>query len=203
MSTLKSLPTFVFIDASNIKNACEKSCNFTLSWRKLYSYFSTKYLSLKNIFYFEGIAKNDTKKEAKFDKLAKIGYAILSLTRKTYLKDERFREVVCGKCNNKIPVKTSTNGSTLKSNVDVYLAAKFMETTNSTEEPIHLILVSCDGDFVELIKVALRQKPNLCVSVFATPYSKNYNYLSSRFKELRPENRFFLNDISKIKDLIS
>jgi hypothetical protein len=64
------------------------------------------------------------------------------------------------------------------------------------------ILVSCDGDYVEMIKNILGCKKNIKFSVLATPQTKKKNYLSSRFKELRKFENFNFIDISLIKDYI-
>jgi hypothetical protein len=66
-----NLPTHIYIDGSNIRLACRRSCGFELDFKKLYAYFATKYPELVKAQYFEGISIGDTKKEAIFKKYEK------------------------------------------------------------------------------------------------------------------------------------
>jgi hypothetical protein len=73
--------------------------------------------------------------------------------------------------------------------------------------PAHFVLVSCDGDFAEMVKKVLAEYPDMHVSILATPMmpkkSGRMNYLSSRFKELGSHDRYELLNIGTIKDFVS
>lgn len=69
-------------------------------------------------------------------------------------------------------------------------------------KPFHIIIFSCDGDYAEMIKKILEKNKNAHVSVFATPFTKNNNYLSIRLKELERIDRYHLANIMNVKDRI-
>jgi len=56
---LQDYKTYVFIDASNIRSACLKSCNFHIDFIKLIKYLKGKYSKLQDVRYYEGIARGD------------------------------------------------------------------------------------------------------------------------------------------------
>ena len=111
---------------------------------------------------------------------------------------------MCKKCGtpNRIQIRRRTEK--LKSNVDVFIATELLEIAHSVKKPVHLILMACDGDYVEVIKTACKN-PHVHVTVLATPTTRKNNALSIRLKLLRrelPEN-YLLRSIIEIKDLIS
>lgn len=59
--TLRERKTFVFIDVSNIRYACRRSCGFDLDFIKYYHYLQNKYPNLQEVRYYEGIASDDKK----------------------------------------------------------------------------------------------------------------------------------------------
>ena len=59
---LVALPTYVYLDGSNIRLACRNGCGFELDFKKLYRYLETKYPKLVSVQYFEGISVGDAKK---------------------------------------------------------------------------------------------------------------------------------------------
>ena len=69
-----------------------------------------------------------------------------------------------------------------------------------------VVVLSCDGDYVEAIKTALRLNSESCVTVLATPMTKDNNCLSVRLKQLSSEldrKNYKLANINNIKDRIS
>ncbi len=75
-NNLKELDTFIYIDASNIKNALKVS-GITLNFTSLIKYFKNNYKNLKSIKYFEGIDKEDTEKTKAFEELNTLGYELM------------------------------------------------------------------------------------------------------------------------------
>ena len=202
---LQYLETYVFIDVSNIRWACLKTLDLWLEFSELADYFKRKYDNLKDLRYYEGIAAGDTIKQRTFDYLAHKGYTICPLERKSYTStDVEEREIKCPKCGNEWVAEFSRERKAMKSNVDVYLASELLGVAYLAAKPIHIVLVSCDGDYAEMIKCALKN-PNVTVSVLATPSVRNWtkNTLSTRLKQLLADyptqtGRFHLRDISEL-----
>jgi hypothetical protein len=91
----------------------------------------------------------------------------------------------------------------MKSNVDVYLCSEMMFDALNAKKPAHFILMSCDGDYAEMIKKILNSRPDHFVSVLATPYIKGNNFLSSRLQALRSEYaNYYLVNIDTIRGKI-
>lgn len=199
---LKQLNTFVYIDASNIKNAL-RVLNVTIDWQKLYSYFKENYINLRQIMYFEGIDRDDVVKQKEFNGLKNIGYLLKTLSRKSYIDSPKNKIYKCKYCQKENTVNISPKSVKLKSNVDVYLCTEVLANVISPHQPIHIIILSCDGDYAEMIRKILDLKKDIFVSVFATPFTKNNNYLSIRLKELQRIDRYYLVNILNIKDKIS
>lgn len=214
MNTSKKTPspilkydTYIFIDVSNIRSTCQKTLRFRIDFFKLITYFRQKYPHLRDVRYYEGIAKDDPKKRQIFESLKTSGYTICSLERKTYLATELIkRPVTCPNCQHQWLAQISKKHKSMKSNVDVYLAAEFLALSNDVATPSHFILVSCDGDYAEMIKLAISRNENVTVSVLGTPPVKELskNTLSTRLCLLRQEvPRFRLIDISSFQDYIT
>ncbi|MDO4752890.1 MAG: NYN domain-containing protein [Candidatus Saccharibacteria bacterium] len=203
---LSDLPTYVLIDVSNIRSCCLNTCNFRIDFNKLMNYLKQKYPKLQDARYYEGIAKGDKNKNLEFKKLEKLGYSIKSLSRKSYINKAIIKNIECRKCHHKNRVTVLPQSKKLKSNVDVFLATELLEIAFSAKKPIHIILFSCDGDYAEAIKSAVKN-PNIYVTVIATPPIKDpeKNTLSSRLKQLYKEipNQYQLSNISIIKNYIS
>lgn len=203
---LADLETYVYIDVSNIKNACKRSCGFDLDFVKLIQYLKRKYLELREVRYYEGIAVGDEGKRRYFRFLGKIGYRICALERKSYTVPATYGGFSCKKCGVKNMVQLSPATVTMKSNVDVYLAAEMLERVASVKQPTNIILVSCDGDYAEAIRVMLRINPNVRVTVLATPATRKNNCLSTRLRELNSEftsERYGLASIENIKGMVA
>lgn len=99
---LADLETYVYIDVSNIRSACLKTLDLMIDFAKLLEYFRQKYPNLKDVRYYEGIAKGDVKKQRMFDFLRQKGYVICPLERKSYNSSEIEKcEVKCPKCKHK------------------------------------------------------------------------------------------------------
>lgn len=200
--SLADLDTYVFIDVSNIRYACLRSCNVRLSFPKLIKYFQNKYKHLKAVKYFEGISGSDQAREKQFKNYEKLGYEVYSLSRKAYADPAVYKDFVCKKCKTPNRVKVLERSKKLKSNVDVYIASELLEVAHLAIKPTHIILMSCDGDYAEMIKSAVKNK-NIHITVIATPPTKKYNALSSRLKELRSIiPNYQLINILNIKDRI-
>lgn len=203
---ITDLPTYVLIDVSNIRSCCLRTCNFRIDFYKLLDYLKHKYPKLKDVQYYEGIAKNDRQKLSEFKKLEKSGYTIKSLSRKSYINKAVIKNIECKKCHHKNRVKILPETKKLKSNVDVFLTTNLLEIAFSAKKPTHIILFSCDGDYAEAIKFATKN-PNVFITVIATPSIKDIekNTLSTRLKILRKEisNQFELTNIASIQKLIS
>jgi hypothetical protein len=91
----------------------------------------------------------------------------------------------------------------LKSNDDVYLYSELIGELLSYKKPVYAIILTCDSDYSEMIRNIIENNPNAHVSVFATPFTKSNNYLSTRLKELERIERYYLVNILNIKDKIS
>jgi len=203
--TLKNRKTFVFVDVSNIRYACRRSCGFNLDFQNYYHYLQNKYINLQEVRYYEGIASDDEKKQRYFRRLEKTGYTICSLERKNYTNAAKYANFACAKCGAFNTVQILPKTAKLKSNVDVYMAVDMMKCAIQATKPIHIILVSCDGDFTEAIHGILSVNPNVFITVMATPMTRTNNCLSMRLKNLRSElpDSMVLVDISTIKKYIS
>lgn len=153
---LADLETYVYIDVSNIKNACKRSCGFDLDFIKLMQYLKKKYARLKEVRYYEGIAAGDTKKRKYFWLLEGVGYQICALERRSYVAPAVYKSFSCKACGAQNMVQVVPETKTMKSNVDVYLAAEMLERAISLAGPANMILVSCDGDYAEAIRAMLR-----------------------------------------------
>ena len=203
---LSKIKTYIYIDVSNIRSACLNSCNFNLDFIKLYNYFKNKYSNIQDIRYYEGIARDDKKKQRHFRFLKnRIGYTICSLERKGYKDPPQYKEFECHNCGTKNKVQILPAHVNLKSNVDVYLATDMLACAAKEREPIHLILVSCDGDYAEAIKSILNTNPKAFITIMATPKTRENNRLSSRLQAFsnRESKNTVLMNIETIKDLIS
>ena len=111
----------------------------------------------------------------------------------------------CRHCGSRNRVKVLPSETRMKSNVDVFLASEMLEIAYEAKEPIHIVILACDGDYAEAIKIAAKNK-NVRISVIATPSMRDWrkNALSVRLKELRKElsGQYQLNSIANIKDYI-
>ena len=205
--SLPEAKTYIYIDVSNIRHACLWSCGFNLDFIKLYNYLMEKYPNVQEIRYYEGVSSRDKKKLKHFRFLSeKIGYKVCSLTRKGYVEPPRYETFECENCKFPNKVKVLSESIKLKSNVDVYLASDMLECAARAEEPINIVVLSCDGDYAEAIKAALRLSPESCVTVLATPMTETNNCLSVRLKHLSRElnrNNYKLSNINNIRDYIS
>lgn len=212
-SELPKLDTYIFVDVSNIRSACLKTLGLKIDFYKLLKYFSKKYPKLRGVYYYEGIAKDDIAKQEEFSKLEKAGYTIRSLERKAYTEPPVYKEVRCRSCKTVRRVQVLRKSTKLKSNVDVYLATDLLKIAYLSEKPVHVILVSCDGDYAEMIKAALSANEKVYISVIATPVVPrsvdgagkyiNRNTCSTRLQELRGRlQNFTMLNIGNIRDLI-
>ncbi len=206
--SIVDLDTYVFIDVSNIRAACLKTLGLRLNFEKLYCYLRQKYKRLKDVYYFEGIADDDQAKTDAFERLQELGYSVKTLSRKAYVKPAMYKEVKCRKCGNVQRTQVLKRSISLKSNVDVYLATELLSIAYLAKRPVHLMLVSCDGDYAEMIKNAILRNENVMISVLATPSVRdmNKNTLSIRLKKVYndvPLHRYELNNIYNIRGLIS
>lgn len=204
-TALKDWKTFVFVDVSNIRYACRRSCGFDLDFSKYYCYLQDKYANLQEVRYYEGIASGDEKKRHYFRWLERTGYTICSLERKGYINEAKNADFRCSECNTMNTVQILPETTKLKSNVDVYMAVDMMKCAIQASGPVHIVLVSCDGDFAEAIRGVLSVNPSVFVTVMATPMTRANNCLSVRLKNLRSElpNDIVLVDISTIKKYIA
>lgn len=199
--------TYIYIDVSNIRHACFWSCGFNLDFIKLYDYLKEKYSNVQEIRYYEGVSSRDKKKLEHFRFLSeKIGYEVCSLTRKGYVEPPKYETFECKNCRFPNKVRVLPEIIKLKSNVDVYLASDLLERVASTREPLNIVILSCDGDYSEAIKAALRLSPNSCITVLATPMTETNNCLSVRLKQLSRElnrSNYKLSNINNVRDYIS
>jgi uncharacterized LabA/DUF88 family protein len=200
---LSSLPTYVYIDGSNIRLACKIGLRFDLDYKRLHQYFVTKYPNLKRIVYFEGRSSDDTEKRSIFKRYEHYGYEVLSLERKKYITPAVQKSFVCKKCKNVNKIKVLPKVAKFKSNVDVYLCSEMMFDAMNSKDEIHLILLSCDGDYAEMVRKLLDNYPQVSISVIATPFTKPINYLSTRLVGMRQYRNYRLVDISTILDKIA
>lgn len=202
---VKDRKTFVFVDVSNIRYACKYSCEFDLDFKKYYQYLQNKYANLQEVRYYEGVASDDEKKQRYFRWLEKIGYKVCSLERKSYTNEAKYANFECSECGTLNMVQILPETTKLKSNVDVYMAADMLKCAAQAIEPIHIILVTCDGDFTEAIYGVLAVKPNAFVTVMATPMTRTKNCLSMRLKTLRSKlpNEMALMNIDNLREQIS
>lgn len=182
-----------------------------VDFAKLLDYFKQKYPSLKEVRYYEGSTTGDEKKKRMFRFLERKGYTICSLERKSYnsvMVEER--DVACPKCGHKWAAEFRKECRAMKSNVGVYLASDMVARASITERPMRPmrpILASCDGDYAEAIKTAIRLNDKVSVAVLATPTvrDKGRNTLSIRLKKLLselPKERYSLNYISAIQEQV-
>lgn len=198
--------TYVYIDASNIRNACRISCGFYLDFVRLYKYLKTRYPNLSDVRYYEGIYKNDSRKINFFKKLKRVGYTVCPMERKKYVQEAKRETVNCWKCGTPNRIEVLGEVTKYKSNVDVYLASDMLLQVAMMKKPLNIVLLSCDGDYVELIKNVLKLSPETCLTVLATPNKRNNNMLSYRLKRLSRElgqSKYRLENIETIKDYIS
>ena len=198
---LKDLDTFVYIDVSIIRNALKIS-DIEIDWNMLYDYLKSTYKNLKSVKYFEGIDRYDNAKKEELEKLKTYGYKIKSLERKSYNEPPKYRTFVCKNCHHKNKVNISKKYKKLKSNVDVYLCSELMGDLLTSQKHVHAIILSCDGDYAEMIRNIIKKNSNVYISVFATPFTKSNNYLSIRLKKLERIDRYYLVNILNIKDRI-
>lgn len=205
LPNISDLDTYVFVDVSNIRSCCLR----TLGWRpdfvKVSGYFARKYKGLKELRYYEGIANGDLAKRSEFDELRDAGCIICPLERKAYsdtveLKGKR----TCRQCGATRQVKLTKKIARLKSNIDVYLATELLRVAYLSKRPVHIVLVSCDGDYAEMIKAALDQNEKVYITVIATPAVRTArNTCSTRLQQLRGYSpRFHLTDIRDIEKYI-
>lgn len=208
ISPLLSYDTYVYIDVSNIRLACQKTLGFRIDFVKLMDYFQRKYPNLKEVRYYEGVAKGDLEKQNMFKYLQGRGYTICALERKSYNStnlDEH--EVKCPECDHEWTESFAKERKTMKSNVDVYLASDMIVQASTAERPMRIILVSCDGDYAEAIKNAIHLNDHVLIAVLATPLVQKMarNTLSTRFRDLAaeiPTPRYILQNIKDIRDNI-
>lgn len=202
---LSDMDTYVFIDASNIRYACWQSCGIRIDFKKLLKYLKEKYTNLKSANYFEGIASDDKERKKLFESYKRIGYKVFTLSRKKYVSPAIYRKIICKKCKATVRIRVSSKRETVKSNVDVYLATELLNVVADAKKATHIILMSCDGDYAEMIRSVTQRNSHVYVTVLATPFTKKNNYLSIRLKQLRRElsNRYLLRSIVEIKDKVS
>lgn len=202
---LQNRKTYVFIDASNIRSACLKSSNFNIDFIKLIEYFKRKYPNLQDVRYYEGIARGDKAKQEIFDTLTEHGYTIKSIQRRTYTDKAIMKKYACNNCGHLNRVEAMKKATKMKSNIDVFLASEMLELAYESNDPLHIVVMSCDGDYAEAIKIAAKD-PQISITVIATPTAsiKTNNSLSVRLKDLRKElpGQFHLNNIEAIRDSI-
>ena len=200
------LETHVYIDVSNIRSACERSCGFKIDFVRLYNYLKNKYPKLAEVRYYEGISRGDSKKGKYFDHLRSTGYKICTLVRKEYIDQARHKEVVCKKCGYKNIIQVLPRKIKLKSNVDVYLTSDMLEcVTTNRNKRLHIVLLSCDGDYSEAICTLLRLDTEATVTVLATPRTRRNNCPSNRLTWLNnklSDDKYRLMSINSIRDKI-
>jgi len=199
---LENLKTYIYIDSSNIRNALKVS-HIDIDFGRLYKYLKNKYPKLQCVKYFEGIDKKDRKKVKEFKKLGKVGYEIRTLSRKAYKNSAKYRTYKCFNCKEKNTVEILKESKTFKSNIDVYLCSELMGDLLNVSTKSHAIILTCDGDYAEMIRNVLERNKDVYISVLATPFTEHNNYLSSRLKELNRIERYNLINILSIKDRIS
>lgn len=202
---LADLETYVYVDVSNIRACCLLTLGKKVDFGKLMDYLKKKYLKLREVRYYEGIAKGDIEKRDMFEALERKGYSICALERKAYVSLPIYKSFRCKRCGHSQQVRVMRRTLKLKSNVDVYLATDLLKRAYLAERPTHLILFSCDGDYAEMIQEALSTNQSTFITVVATPNVRepNKNTLSVRLKQLRGRvERFHLTDIRDISDRV-
>lgn len=197
------MKTYVYIDASNIRNALMNS-GISINFLKLFSYLKGKYPNLVSIKYFEGITSGDIIKKKLFKSYKAQGVGIYSLERKSYLNEAKYKTFTCKECGKKNSVEIKKSTIVKKSNIDVYLCSELFGDAFQEKEGIHFVIFSCDGDYAEMIKKLFKFYPESSVSVFATQYTKTNLYLSSRLQKLVSDypRKYHLVNIENIKDKI-
>ena len=204
----RRLDTYVFVDVSNIRMACQKTLGFHLDFVRLIQYFQERHPNLKDVRYYEGVAKGDEKKQKMLQFLGEKGYTICPLVRKSYNSVEIEEiDAKCPKCGNEWVMELSREHKAMKSNVDVYLASDMVALASQADHPTHIVIVSCDGDYAEAIKTAINLNKNISVAVLATPFVKDMrkNTLSTKLQKLTaqlPAARFMLRNVADIQDHI-
>lgn len=130
---------------------------------------------------------------------------ICALERKSYTNEAKYADFECLECGAVNTVQVLPETTKLKSNVDVYMAVDMMKCAIQATEPIHIILVSCDGDFTEAIHGILSVNPDVFITVMATPVTRTNNCLSVRLKNLRSElpNDMTLMNIDNLREQVS
>ena len=202
----KELDTYIYIDVSNIRNACRISCGFYLDFIKLYQYLKKRYPNLREVRYYEGVYQGDAKKLRWLQRLERVGYTICTLERKKYIQNAKVESFKCWRCGVSNNVEVLKEVIKYKSNVDVYLASDVLLKIAQSKKPLNIVILSCDGDYVELIRNIFKLRPDSYVTVLATPFKIKNNVLSYRLKKLSSEldrGRYQLNNIETIKDLIA
>lgn len=202
---LPDLDTYVFVDASNIRAACLKTLGFKIDFYRLIDYLRGKYPKLNEVYYYEGKARDDAEKQTEFDSLTAAGYEVRFLERKAYFQPAVYKEIRCKKCKTSRRVQILKRSMSLKSNVDVYLATDLLKIAYLTKRRTHIILVSCDGDYAEMIKSAIDTNPKVVISVLGTPVVRdNRNTFSIRLQEMRGEiPNFHIRNIQNIQPIIA
>lgn len=205
MVKLATQDTYIYIDVSNIRAACRKTLGLRLDFVRLLGYFQRKYPNLKDVRYYEGVATGDVAKRRTFDNLREKGYTICPLERKSYISTEvEERETKCPRCGNKWTTRFKREHKMMKSNVDVYLATELLAVAHDARKLTHIILVSCDGDYAEMIKHAIERNENIAISVLATPSVRDLskNTMSVRLRKLYdilPKGRYSVINIDTIR----
>ena len=134
----RNLDTYVYIDVSNIRNACRISSGFYLDFIKLYMYFKKRYPNLRDVRYYEGIYQEDAKKTNWFKRLEKVGYTICPLRRKKYVQNPKVKSFDCWRCGATNNVEILGEAVKYKSNVDVYLASDMLVQAAKADGPINI-----------------------------------------------------------------
>lgn len=204
-SPVDEIDTYVFIDASNIRAACLKTLKFKLDFLKQTVYLQNKYQNLQEVRYYEGIADNDTKKFDEFRMLERAKYTVCSLARKVYVSPAQYKKIKCRQCGYEWRTQTLRRSIKLKSNVDVYLANDFLEIAHFAKKPTLIVLMSCDGDYAEMIKGAISSNEMVSVQVLATPFVKPLtdNAMSARLTQLfNTIPRFDIANLNNIRDYV-
>ncbi|MBU0648163.1 NYN domain-containing protein [Patescibacteria group bacterium] len=199
---LNKIPTFVYIDASNIRNALRHN-SLMIDFPMLFAYLQKKYKKIRKIKYFEGLHQKDTIKQEELAEYESDVVEIKTLSRKSYTNRAKYKNFRCNNCQTNNKVQVLKPNKKFKSNIDVYLCSELMSDVINRKRKTHIVLYTCDGDFAEMIKKLMEINSLLYFTVVAPPYSSTNNYLSSRFKELGVFERYFLVDIFSIKDKIT
>lgn len=137
--SLSDLPTYVYIDSSNIRFACSCGLGIDLDYEKLYKYLRGKYPSLEKVLYFEGSEVDDLKKRADFKRYQKLGYEVKILERKKYTVPAVFRYRKCPNCKKRVRICACPKSVKLKPNVDVFLCSEMVSDALREKRPAHFI----------------------------------------------------------------